>query len=288
MPATRAPTVKTHSTGPRTDQGKARSSANATQHGLGGYALVLKGESVSGYAANQDAWFTALAPTTKAEGQLVAQLADVAWRLDRCSKLEHRRHLAVVEEKAMQTPEYKTCSSLWHRLWVANVIVDQSHRLATAQPFPAKYREIEGFLTPLARSVTALKDAEVPDFPLKKLGEAVEALDAAALDDDAKPEHVAQVAAVGREIQDFLGPKLADAEKALEAKKEQMGTGLVVPVDKESKKLARYRGELEKSQARLLDNLSKVREMVKAARQDGGSSFREADPPVSVRLRVVR
>jgi len=95
-------------------------------------------------------------------------------------------------------------------------------------------------------SVTALKDAEVPDFLLKRLGEAVEALDAAALDDDAKPEHVAQVAAIGREIQGFLGPKLADAEKTLEAKKEQMSTAVVAPDDKETRKLSRYRGELEK------------------------------------------
>ena len=136
--------------------------------------------------------------------------------------------------------------------------------------------------------MTALKDAGVPEFLVKRLEEAVQALDSAALDDAATPELVANVGAVGREIQAFLGPKLADAEKAVEVKKEEVGAGLVVPDDKATKKLSRYRGELEKSQARLLDNLAKVTAMVKDAHEDRGSSFREADSPVSVRLRVVR
>jgi len=145
---TSAAATAPHATGPRTDQGKARASTNAVRHGLGGFALVLKGESVAEYRANQTAWFTALAPTTKIEGQLVAQLADIAWRLDRCAKLEHRRHLALVEEKMQETTEWKTCSTVWHATWLTNVIVDSTEFILKAQPFPTAYKSIAGFIAP--------------------------------------------------------------------------------------------------------------------------------------------
>jgi hypothetical protein len=77
-----------HSTGPRTDSGKQRSSQNALRHGLTAASAVLPSEDQAAYDAHRRGFFDEYKPATPTETQLVIELADTAWRLNCIPLLE--------------------------------------------------------------------------------------------------------------------------------------------------------------------------------------------------------
>ncbi len=77
-----------HSTGPRTPEGKARSSRNALCHGLSSRTAVLPSEDPAAYQHHCRQFFDEHRPETPTETQLVQELADTAWRLNRIPALE--------------------------------------------------------------------------------------------------------------------------------------------------------------------------------------------------------
>ena len=78
-----------HSTGPRTEEGKQRSSLNALRHGLTGQIIVLPSDDLNAYQHHIQAYVTEYTPKGPTETQLVQTLADIAWRLNRVSALEN-------------------------------------------------------------------------------------------------------------------------------------------------------------------------------------------------------
>jgi hypothetical protein len=77
-----------HSTGPRSDSGKQRSSRNALRHGLTAASAVLPSEDQAAYHAHRRGFFDEYQPATPTETQLVQELADTSWRLNRIPLLE--------------------------------------------------------------------------------------------------------------------------------------------------------------------------------------------------------
>ena len=77
-----------HSTGPRTSVGKQRSSQNALSHGLTARTAVLPSEDPDAYQRHCRSFFDEHKPATPTETQLVQELADTAWRLNRIPLLE--------------------------------------------------------------------------------------------------------------------------------------------------------------------------------------------------------
>ena len=77
-----------HSTGPRTAEGKAKSSMNAVKTGLTGRSVVLPTEDVHKYYEHLDRHFAEFAPATEKEKALVQTIADTEWRLLRVAPLE--------------------------------------------------------------------------------------------------------------------------------------------------------------------------------------------------------
>lgn len=76
----------TKSTGPRTLAGKARSSRNATRHGLTSRAVVLPTvESADDWAAHRDAIVASLTPMGALEAELAERVAVLTWRLRRAT-----------------------------------------------------------------------------------------------------------------------------------------------------------------------------------------------------------
>jgi hypothetical protein len=67
-------------TGPRTEQGKQRSSRNATKHGVFSKVVVLKGESRAEYEGVLAGLWEALQPEGALEELLVDKLATISWR----------------------------------------------------------------------------------------------------------------------------------------------------------------------------------------------------------------
>jgi hypothetical protein len=77
-----------HSTGPRTDAGKQRSSLNALRHGLTARTAVLPSEDPDAYAQHCREFRDEYLPATPTETHLVQELADTSWRQKRIPHLE--------------------------------------------------------------------------------------------------------------------------------------------------------------------------------------------------------
>jgi len=78
-----------HSTGPKTEAGKKRSSLNAYRHGLSGQTIILPAEDLDAYHKFTQQFFNDLKPVGTIEKQLVQSLADTSWRLNRVAALEN-------------------------------------------------------------------------------------------------------------------------------------------------------------------------------------------------------
>src|SRR5947207_15346491 len=76
-----------HSTGPRTEAGKQRSSLNALRHGLTGHTIVLPSDDVVAYERHCKEVHDQYQPKNKMEVLLAQMLADLAWRLNRITAI---------------------------------------------------------------------------------------------------------------------------------------------------------------------------------------------------------
>jgi hypothetical protein len=76
------------STGQRTESGKQRSSRNSLRHGLTARTAVLPTEDPEAYQRHIQQFLDEYAPATGTETQLVHEIANTAWRLNRIPFLE--------------------------------------------------------------------------------------------------------------------------------------------------------------------------------------------------------
>jgi hypothetical protein len=77
-----------HSTGPKTEAGKQRSSLNALRHGLTGQVVVMPNEDLQAYRSHLISFTGEYNPQGATEAHLVQALADTSWRLNRVAALE--------------------------------------------------------------------------------------------------------------------------------------------------------------------------------------------------------
>ena len=77
-----------HSTGPRTAEGKQRSSRNSLKHGLCALDPLIPGEDPEAFQEHFCEIELDLRPASAIESNLVEQIADVSWRLKRLSRIE--------------------------------------------------------------------------------------------------------------------------------------------------------------------------------------------------------
>jgi hypothetical protein len=80
------------STGPRTPEGKARSSRNSLKHGLSAKQVLLPTENQHDFRRHAGALHRHFAPSDPIEAMLVDQIVVAAWRLRR-ARLVESRHL---------------------------------------------------------------------------------------------------------------------------------------------------------------------------------------------------
>jgi hypothetical protein len=76
------------STGPRSEAGKQRSALNALTHGLTARTAVLPSEDPAAYEHHHRQFHEEYRPATATETQLVHELADTSWRMNRIPLLE--------------------------------------------------------------------------------------------------------------------------------------------------------------------------------------------------------
>ena len=88
------------STGPKTAEGKAKSSLNAVKHGLAAQHALLPNEDAEAYKAVVQGWIDDLQPADTLEMALVDRAAMADWRLKRCVRSEHARLASKVRHAA--------------------------------------------------------------------------------------------------------------------------------------------------------------------------------------------
>ena len=76
------------STGPKSADGKQRSSRNAVRHGLTAETVILPIEDVEDYQAFEEAVAASFDPDTSDERELILRLASLLWRLRRATSIE--------------------------------------------------------------------------------------------------------------------------------------------------------------------------------------------------------
>jgi hypothetical protein len=76
------------STGPKTEEGKANSSANAFKHGVFTHASFLPGEDEQAFAAMENLLIADYGPATVMEEILLGRMASIQWKLERLMSAE--------------------------------------------------------------------------------------------------------------------------------------------------------------------------------------------------------
>jgi hypothetical protein len=100
-----------HSTGPRTEEGKARSSQNAIKHGAFAKSIVLSGESQEEFDAMHDGFIKDHNPEGETERGLVRGLTETQWRLNRLRCCE-----AAAMDQALESGDFESKSLLNYTL----------------------------------------------------------------------------------------------------------------------------------------------------------------------------
>jgi hypothetical protein len=92
------------STGPRTEEGKKRSSMNALKFGHRAETLVLPGEDTQELDERRAAWTASLGPRCELEQRAVDQAVIYSWRQDRAWRAEAKRAHARLDELSDEDP----------------------------------------------------------------------------------------------------------------------------------------------------------------------------------------
>src|SRR5687767_3677299 len=107
------------STGPKTPEGKERSSKNATTHGLYAATLLLPTESERRYHALRHMLLDSMNPQDATELFFAEQVVTAAWRLNRVNDADFYNHHMESERLQAQHEQFKA---------------DQPHATADATP----------------------------------------------------------------------------------------------------------------------------------------------------------
>ena len=95
------------STGPRTPEGKERSSKNALKHGLLAHDSVIPGEDPAEFDRHLTLYEDTYNPANCVERELVLQIADSAWRMRRLSRIEAGVMTAGIERTRVHQETYR-------------------------------------------------------------------------------------------------------------------------------------------------------------------------------------
>lgn len=270
------------SKGPKTPEGKSASSLNSLRHGFTASNRLLPGEDAQEYERHLGGYFATFTPATLPEAQVVAQVGDLAWKLERLSRLENNRLRARLEEKLEETDAFRLVVSTRRALEALSGLVAALDARRTApkelELTEALLRGLEGTVG-LLQEVPGLPEAVIQPLSLA-LEEARDTRQEGGLEQSAY-EHLGNMARLARGA---LAAKLAQEEAALVPVRERLAAEVLLLEDADLKKLERHRKLLESSMQRQLDLLGQVRARVSTTTPQAQAEAQE----LRVRLRVVK
>ena len=102
----------THSTGPKTPEGKSAAARNSTKHGLAGAFTVLPHEDQEEFDILLACLRDEFQPANQHETFLVEQLAQSRWRLSRARRIETAMFDSMLGPSPCQDPDQQTAANL--------------------------------------------------------------------------------------------------------------------------------------------------------------------------------
>jgi hypothetical protein len=141
-----------HSTGPKTEAGKNKSSLNALRHGLTGQIVVMPTEDLQAYQSHLRSFTDEYHPNGATEANLVQALADASWRLNRVAALE--TNLLTLGIASGASPFSDSPSQVQDAMSIVAALESQSKALANLSMHSQRLsRQFE-------RTVTQLRDLQ--------------------------------------------------------------------------------------------------------------------------------
>ena len=140
------------STGPRTPEGKKRSSLNALRHGLTGQVVVMPYEDLDAYNSFVDRYVQGLTPWNEPEQQLAFDMANTTWKLNRSSSIENGiyaighhdfAHLSEVDNPEVHTALTAATTYLQHSKQLDNLSRQESRLRRGLIESMKLYREMQ-------------------------------------------------------------------------------------------------------------------------------------------------
>ncbi|HEX4228726.1 MAG TPA: hypothetical protein VHZ07_08650 [Bryobacteraceae bacterium] len=153
---------RARSTGPRTPQGKAVSSQNATTHGCRSKTLILPDEDPAEYESLHKNWWDHYQPAGQAEETLVKQLIDNHWYLMRAEKRREQVDFGLPAGVLSWTADQQ---KLFNNM--------QRYKTAAERAFQKSFHEVETYLRDDRRDKIAAEKADLMrvkmELQIKKL-----------------------------------------------------------------------------------------------------------------------
>ena len=140
------------STGPRSEQGKAKSSLNAIKNGLTGSTVLLPGDDAALYERHVSRFFAEFKPRGERETELVQSLTDAQWRINRIPALEmgiyalarvNFKDMFAQEEPAVREALIQVHAFITHQKEINNLSIQELRLRRNYQKDLAELKELQ-------------------------------------------------------------------------------------------------------------------------------------------------
>lgn len=269
------------SNGPNSETGKATSSLNAVRHGLGARGpLLLPGESESDYEVFLNGWFDTIRPAAIPEASIVAELANLAWKIDRLNRVEHGHLMLRLEEEVMKTVAAELLTTSERAALAVRALLDA---VRGSTP-PASPDGLSSFLAGCTTVVEILRDVDGAPLQLtEQFAGAVDELDAAKAADEIASA-LGSIARAAQEATHWLDGVRENSLAELQSQREKLAAQMILMKDGDAKKFDRYRQMIEKAMQRQFELLKAAQEQTTLSKTRPVADQQE----LRVRLRLVR
>ena len=272
--------------GPRTELGCARTSTNATTHGLTAKGVLLPGEDEAAYVAHLEGVIVSLNPVGGAEVNAAAMIGDLQWRQQRWLRALDVATADDLEKRVTQTPERAAVARIDVALIVLNGMIgalDGNESVLSPVAVDALVGGVNAIL-PVLREAEQHRTANVAALRM-----ATDALGRADTVDYTRAAIVA-LRETGVATHSALTMQRHEAMVAVD-KVERVLAVAAAPGDDDAKSLTRYGRLIDaavESQLRVLDALRQRRERTERRAKPQPKSFGQGVTPPELRLRIVR
>jgi hypothetical protein len=245
---------------------------------LASRAALLPSERVEQYEVALHGWFNTLRPRSQGEGQVVARVADVNFRMDRLARMEERLVNSALEKKLAESVPARAMSAARAGLEgiqglasLAEHMTDTTDSNQMAKLLPGM-RSIAGMVTQV-------------DLPTQVLAQLDSAIDALVFDIiiEIGVEAFQGLARAARGVEAALVAKITELETAVDAERERLADDVLLGEGPETALLERHRARLARAFEAELRALKAVRELAAPDGVETGSLV----PPIRVELRLV-